>query len=82
MEELEMVYIEKEKERKAFFAKAQEDFGRLESKLRKSLSEVGVEVGLGFRATGCMDGCMDGVSDDVMWVGWSGGSEGEEADRI
>ena len=41
MEELERIFAEKEKERKSLFMKAQEDFARLETKLRRSLSEVG-----------------------------------------
>ena len=40
MEELDRIFAEKEKERKSLFIKAQEDFARLESKLRRSLSEV------------------------------------------
>jgi predicted HAD superfamily phosphohydrolase len=40
MEELERLYVHKERERKALFTQAQEDVARLEAKLRKSLAEV------------------------------------------
>lgn len=41
MEELEKVFLDKEKERKGLFARSQEEYHRLESKLRKSLMGVG-----------------------------------------
>lgn len=40
MEELEASFVDRERERKAVFAKAQEDLNRLEAKLRKSVLEV------------------------------------------
>ena len=41
MEELEKLFVEKEKERKGLFAQTQGEYNRLEGKLRKSLMEVG-----------------------------------------
>jgi len=40
MEELEKLFVEKEKERKGLFSRTQEEYNRLEAKLRKSLMEV------------------------------------------
>jgi hypothetical protein len=40
MEELERAFLEREKERNGLFAKTQEEYAKLETKLRKALTEV------------------------------------------